>query len=217
MPAVTEEELKKHLNNIVDAFYALSPTRNYVLQLLEILPEDYVTLVDAYPELFKDEETRQRLKDILGIAIGEKVEPGSGLGYKCKFISDRIRSDFFGSYGWEELRTKLGEYLGRELPNVNEELWEHKIRIAMSEPTYGDDVKKVLTSMVKEGEGGQLQINLSQMTEKTALDRSRLLEIKRFLAQKLSILETAEEIFSLDRRLSEYKDLLSKYFGEKET
>lgn len=214
MPPVTEEELKKHLNNIVDAFYALSPTRNYVLQLLELLPEDYATMVRACPELFENEETRKILKDILGMRIGEQVQVSGGLADTCKRISQNVSSNFFGSYNWEELQTKLSDYLGRDLPNVNKELCNHKIRMAISEPTLGNDIKKVLTAMVKDGEGDNLAVELSRMMEKTSLDRTMLLDIKRFLTQKLGILQEQEELFALDHAFSKYKDLFSDHFGE---
>ena len=87
MDEITEEDIKEHLNNLVNALYALSPTRNYVLQLLALLPRDYPKMVDAYPELFKDEEVRNRLKDVLGIRIGENVEVGSDLAESFHAIS----------------------------------------------------------------------------------------------------------------------------------
>lgn len=213
MVNVTEKELKEHLNNLIDAIYALSPTRNYVLQLLELLPRDYPKLAEAYPELFKDEKTRQKLKDIFGLRIGENVEVGSGLGSSLKAISNNIRSNIFSSYNWKELQPKLKEYLNRELPNVIAELCEHKLKIAVAEPTYGEDIKKVLTTMVKEGDKRDLSIELSKMIEKTGIDRSRLLSIKNFLTSELGILASREGIFELGYEFKEFKEVLGKFFG----
>lgn len=213
MANITEKELKEHLNNLVNAIYALSPTRNYVLQLLELLPRDYPKLVEAYPELFKDEKTRQKLKDIFGLRIGENVEVGHGLGNSLKTISNNMRSDIFSSYNWKELQPKLKEYLNRELPNVIAELCEHKLKIAVAEPTYGEDIKKVLTTMIKEGDKRDLSIELSKMIEKTGIDKSRLLAIKNFLTSELGILASREEIFELGYEFKEFKEVLSKFFG----
>ncbi|KAA0002623.1 MAG: hypothetical protein FE044_02670, partial [Thermoplasmata archaeon] len=99
MPEINEEVFKEHLNNLINALYALSPTRNYVLQFLEMLPRDYVKIVEAYPQLFKDEETRQKLKDILGVKISENVEIGYGsIGKALSEISKTIREKFFDRY-----------------------------------------------------------------------------------------------------------------------
>ncbi|VUT26332.1 MAG: hypothetical protein MASP_01448 [Candidatus Methanolliviera sp. GoM_asphalt] len=155
MVEITEEDIKGHLNNIVNAIYALLPTRNYVLQLLELLPRDFVKMIDAYPELFKDKEVRDRLKDVFGINIGEKVEIGNGLASSFYDISTKIRNDLF-TYRWKENQKKLGEYLERDLedlPDATDELWEQRIQMALSEPTYGTDCRKILRTMVKGGGG----------------------------------------------------------------
>jgi len=213
MVTVTEKELKEHLNNLINAIYAFSPTRNYVLQLLELLPKDYVTMAEAYPELFKDEKSRQMLKDILGIKIGEKVELGYGLGYILDTISYFIKNNVFGRYNWKDLQPKLTKFLNRELPDVRAELFEHKIKIAIAEPTYGEDIKKVLTIMTREGKGEDLCVGLSEMMEKIGIDRNRLLVIKKFLTTELEILESGEEVLRLRSEFKEFKDVLSKFFG----
>jgi hypothetical protein len=216
MVEITEEDIKEHLNNIVNAIYALLPTRNYVLQLLKLLPRDYVKMVDAYPELFKDKEVRDRLKDVFGIKIGENVERGGGLSHSLYDISERILSDLF-TYGWEEEQKKLSEYLGRDLedlPDAKDELWEQRIQMALSEPTYGKNCEKILRTMVETGEGRQFSINISTLMKETGLDRVTLLRIKNFLTTEIGILIDKEEVFIFNSNLSDRDVLLKKYFGE---
>ncbi len=206
MAEITEEDIKEHLNNLVNALYALSPTRNYVLQLLELLPRDYPKMVDAYPGLFKDEEVRNRLKDVFGIRIGENVVVGSGLAEVLHEISEKVMSRFFDSHYWPEYQKKLSEYLGRDLddlPNAVDELWEQRIQMAISEPMYGTDCEKILRAMVKKGEGREFSLNISTVMEETELDRSTLFKIKRFLTKDIGILAaSSEEEFSFVSRLS---------------
>lgn len=214
MTEITEEDMKEHLNNLINAIYALSPTRNYVLQFLELLPRDYPKMMDAYPNLFKDEEIRDRLKDVFGITISEDVEVGHGLGRKLNNISNNIRSTFFDTYDWEEFQKNLSGYLGRDLPNIIDELWEQRVMMAMSEPTYGKDCANILKTMKKKGEGDQLSTDISIVMEETGLDRSTLLRIKAFLTKDIGILDHASESFILARDLSKRETLVEKYFGE---
>jgi hypothetical protein len=214
MTKITEEDMKEHLDNLINAIYALSPTRNYVLQFLELLPRDYPKMMDAYPNLFKDEEVRDRLKDVFGITISEDVEVGHGLGRKLNGLSNDIRSTFFDTYEWEEFQKNLSEYLDRDLPNVIDELWEQRIMMAMSEPTYGKDCANILKTMKKEGEGDQRSTDISVVMEETGLDRSTLLRIKAFLTKDIGILDPASESFILARDLSKRETLIEKYFGE---
>ena len=214
MTEITEEDMKEHLNNLINAIYALSPTRNYVLQFLELLPRDYPKMMDAYPNLFKDEEIRDRLKDVFGITISEDVEVGHGLGRKLNDTSNSIRSTFFDTYDWEEFQKNLSGYLGRDLPNIIDELWEQRVMMAMSEPTYGKDCANILKTMKKNGEGDQLSTDISVVMEETGLDRSTLLRIKAFLTKDIGILDHVGESFILARDLSKRGTLIEKYFGE---
>ncbi|HUV02325.1 MAG TPA: hypothetical protein VMW67_02585 [Desulfobacteria bacterium] len=218
MAEITEEEIKEHLDNLVNALYALSPTRNYVLQLLELLPKDYPKMVDAYPRLFKDEEVRKRLRDVLGIRMAEDVEVGSDLAYKLQTISENVRTQFFGSYNWEEQQKKLSEYLGRDLgnlPNVIDELWELRIQIAVSEPLYGANCEKIMRTMVKKGEKNQyFSMDLATVMDETGIDRSTLLRVKSFLTKDIGILDDRSEVFRFHSELSEREAVLKKYFEE---
>ena len=217
MTKITEEDIKEHLNNLVNALYALSPTRNYVLQLLELLPRDYPKMVDAYPELFKDEEVRDRLKEIFGIRISENVEVGNGLANSLSVISEYVRDQFFGSYNWTEFQKKLSEYLGRDLddlPNVVDELWELKIQMAISEPTYGQDCENILRTMLNKGEGSRFSLDIANLMEETRLDRSKLLRIKRFLTDDIGLLDSYEEVFRVVSQLSDKSAFLKRILGE---
>jgi hypothetical protein len=214
MTEITEEDMKEHLNNLINAIYALSPTRNYVLQFLELLPRDYPKTMDAYPNLFRDEEVRDRLKDVFGIAISEDVEIGYGLGRKLNDLSDNIRNTFFDTHDWEEFQKNLSEYLGRDLPNVIDELWDQRIMMAMAEPTYGKDCANILKAMKKEGAGDRLSTDISVVMEETGLDRSTLLRIKSFLTNDVKILDRASESFILAHDLSKRETLIEEYFGE---
>lgn len=52
-------EVKEHAENMAKAIQALMPSRNYIVQFLAMLPADFPTVFDAFPELLKDNQTRR--------------------------------------------------------------------------------------------------------------------------------------------------------------
>jgi hypothetical protein len=213
MAEITEKEIKEHLNNLINALYALSPSRNYVLQLLNLLPNEYPKMVEAYPHLFKDQETRNRLKELLNIKCGEDITVEIGIGKTLKELSDRVLSEFFRSYRWDENQKKLSKYLGREMPNVIWEIWEQQIEMAILEPDYGTDCKKIFALMLDKGKGDQRAMPLPDVIKDTGIDESRLLRIKTFLAKDIKILEEREGEFMLRSELGKRTDLIQKHIG----
>jgi len=70
--AVSEEEFKEHLAQLFEAMVALSPTRNYVSQMIKLLPEERRQMRHAYPDLFERMETQEFLTDTFGLKISEE-------------------------------------------------------------------------------------------------------------------------------------------------
>lgn len=214
MAEVSEEDIKKDLNNIIDALCHLSPTRNYFLQLLDLLPRDYPRLREAYPQIFDSEDMRRDLKDKFGIKIGEEVEKGYGIASKLYGISEDA-VDFFGDLS-EEDKSKLMTFLGREeIPDLKREKWEHRIKMALQEPTIGQKCKLVMQTMFRTGEGDEYSVKVERMEDRTGIPREELLRIKNFLASELKLLTPKEGQFKFRYSLpGNYEELLRTYFGK---
>lgn len=205
--AVSEEEFKEHLSHLFEAMVALSPTRNYVSQMIMLLPEERRQMRHAYPDLFERMETQEFLTESFGLQISEEE-----VKTRNRQPADEIESmindimDFFGN---DERRRRFEEYLGQEIPDPHREWLDHKVKMAVSEPQYGDDIKVVFDAMLKYGDKGNgYRLDFSRVEELTEVDHGRLLEIKRFLVSELELLRGRDEEFQFDSEVTEYPEVM---------
>lgn len=205
--AVSEGEFKEHLSHLFEAMVALAPTRNYVSQMIMLLPEERRQMRHAYPDLFERMETQEFLTDTFGLRISEEEvqtrnrEPAGEL----ESIIDGIM-EFFDD---EERRRRFEEYLGQEIPNPRREWLDHTIKMAVSEPEYGDDIATVFDVMLKYGDKGNgYRLDISRVDELTEVDHGRLLEIKRFLLSELELLRGRDEAFEFTSEVMEYPEVM---------
>lgn len=206
---VSEEEFKEHLRNLLDAMHAISPTRNYVSQMLYLLPKEYGQMTEAYPELFEQLATRQFLIDEFGLQIDAEVDTKNHLtsGKIVSFIDN-----IFEFLADEERREALEQYLDLDIPNPEREWLDHRVKMAVSEPRYGDDIRTVLRVMVTYGEDTQNnRIQLDRLENETNISRDRLLRIREFLADDLDILrQNDHETFEFHQKVGQYPDVIDQ-------
>lgn len=93
------------------------------------------------------------------------------------------------------------------------EIWEQKVEMAVLEPDYGTDCKKILRLMLDKGEGDQRVMSVEDVIKDTGMDESRLLRVKNFLAKEIKILEEREREFGLTSELAKRTDLIQKHIG----
>jgi hypothetical protein len=158
-------ELLKHLSNLVNALIALAPSRNYVTQFLYLIKinEDkehggeekgisFRILENAYPEIVKDDQTREKISKVFGVNFKEKVTlADKGFGDNLtNFLS--IVLTFFAS---DEFRRELSSLLKVEFPQGVPDLLEEwvsvRLRALSSEPTLGGIAIRTLKELVKRG------------------------------------------------------------------
>lgn len=172
-----ELNVKEHLNNLIEALMALSPSRNYVTQFLMMLPQDYPTLYDAYPEILRDEEIRNILTQSFGISLGAKIDAGYGFGNQIRDFISRI----FTALEDEKVRNALNELLQnvrREpIPNLCKEWAELRLRGVSMEPTYGRDSLRVFRLLAETKEPWEYRCDLSDMISKTGINEATMRRI----------------------------------------
>lgn len=150
------EDLSRQLSNFVNALIALAPSRNYVTQFLYIVKMngsvDYRILEEAYPDMVKDEHTRETLAKAFGISFTDKISLDSEkYGW---FLTDFI-GKVFELFEDPEFRSKICALLKDEypqgIPNLVEEWLDVRLKGLSSEPTYGGMAVKVLKEIARVG------------------------------------------------------------------
>lgn len=200
---VSEEEFKQHLAHLFEAMVAISPTRNYVSQMVHLLPEERRQMRYAYPELFERMETQEFLTEGFGLEISEE-EVSTGRRGPSNDLSSLI-GDIMGFFDDEERRRLLGEYLNEEIPNPRREWLDHKLKMAVSEPNYGEDIRSVFNVMRKFGDQQNgYRLNTERIEELTDVEDGRIREIKRFLVSELNILRDINDEFQFENEIMEY-------------
>jgi hypothetical protein len=67
--------VREETQNLINALHALSPSRNYLIQYLLMLPKEYPTVYDLFPEFLSDIETRESLRNAFGLEYASQVNP----------------------------------------------------------------------------------------------------------------------------------------------
>lgn len=93
---------------------------------------------------------------------------GYGIASNLYEISEKAVK-FLGNLS-EENRTKLIAFLGREeIPDLQREKWDHRIKMAINEPNIGSKCEEVMKIMFKTGEGDQYSVTTQKMGDRTNL------------------------------------------------
>ena len=154
-------------------------------------------------------ETQQFLNGDFGLEINEEEvstdynSPASDL--------EEILEDIMEFFEDEERRRGLEEYLDEEIPNPRKEWLDHRVKMAVSEPNYGDDIVSVFNAMLKyRNQQNGHQLDLEQVDELTEIDHSRLLEIKRFLVSELEICQDQSDQFEFTDEIMTYPEIIDQ-------
>lgn len=203
---VTEEEFQEHLENLLEAMNALSPTRNYVSQMLYLLPKEYSQMTNAYPEIFEQMQTQQFLTDTMQLDIEEEVSTGRrGPADELTNLID----DVFEFFDDEERRRAFEDYLGRDIPNPRKEWLDHQVKMAVSEPNYGEEVREVLQKMIDFGDrDNNHRLDLDRVAELSDVPQDELIDIRQFLSEDLDILQDTQGQFEFRSEIMEHPETI---------
>jgi len=174
-------DFKKQLLNFVKALIALSPSRNYVTQFLYLIRTngsvDYRIVEEAYPDIVRDDYTREAFAKIFGIRFTDKISLNTdGYGYH---LTDFI-SETFKLFEDSEFRAKVSSILKDEFPegisSLAREWLEVRLEGLQSEPNYGQNSIKTLKEIVKIG-----RLKAEDLERKLNLSRGYLLQCLNLL------------------------------------
>jgi len=175
------EDFKKQLLNFVNALIAISPSRNYVTQFLYLIRTngsvDYRIVEEAYPDIVKNDYTREAFAKIFGINFTDKISLNTGgYGYHLtNFIAEA-----FKLFEDPEFRAKVSSVLKDEfpegIPNLAKEWLEVRLEGLKSEPNYGQNSIKTLKEIIKIG-----RLKTEDLERKLNLSRGYLLQCLNLL------------------------------------
>ena len=218
------ENVQEHMENLLNALVALSPSRNLIVQFMAMTPMDLPTMMDAYPELLRDEETRQALKTIFNVTFGEQVgRPNTG--YDSSSIGYELLECLFGNYGFykdlerDEVRSSIAQILGKdveEIPNPRKEWMELKLNGVSMEPTYGNDAVRVLKAMKRIYEhGDSSRAAISTIASESGIEEERIHRVCNLLTKYGLVKKTAitEELNGekIEKEAMQFAGYLSDY------
>ena len=208
--ATEEVNIKEHLNNLIEVLMALSPSRNYVAQFLMMLPQDYPTLYDAYPEILKDEKTRNMLVEVFATSMGVNIESSYGLGNDIRSFIGTI----FTRLEDEKTRSALNEFLKDvrkdPVPNLRREWAELRLKGVSMEPTFGKDALRVFRLLAETKEPTQYRCDFSVIVSKTGINEATMRRIIDLLLRFRLIEVYGRETYSIPSEIQKYVPELIK-------
>ncbi len=143
---------KEHLANMIRAFMAISPSRNYITQFLYLIKEsggiEYATLESGYKELLND-EVRENIAKAFGIAFDEKVYLEDGYGRKLTEFIDKIFELFEDEEFRKNLEVLLKDEFPEGIPNLRKEWIEVKLQGLRNDQNYGETAVAILKELTK--------------------------------------------------------------------
>lgn len=145
-------EVKEHAGNIAKAIQALMPSRNYIVQFLTMLPADFPTLYNSFPELMGDEKTRKALEMAFGVTFGERVQVQDYA--KLGYILNDFHSRIFKALESKDVAQGLSHLIETDEKNIlnpMSEWLELRLQGLAIEPNYGKEAGNVLRTVKKIG------------------------------------------------------------------
>ncbi|MCC6010645.1 MAG: ArsR family transcriptional regulator [Fervidicoccaceae archaeon] len=206
-----EVEFRKQLLNFINALIALAPSRNMVTQFLYLVwingSIDYRVLEDAYPDIVKDEYTRDLFGSVLGVRFEDKVSlvPGSYGEQLCNFVKKAM--ELFENKDFSSI---VGSILKNEypqgLPNLSKEWLDVRIRGLSQEPTYGELAIKVLKEIIKYG-----KTKVEELERILGKSRGTIIEALKLLRLYGLVIEYYDKSYAPSNEVIKYTDILGGY------
>lgn len=210
---IEEVDIKEHMENLLNALVALSPSRNYVSQFITMMPQDQSDVLAAYPKFIEDEKTKNIMSRIFDIKYGSEVkrEEYNALGQK---LNETVTS-ILGILDSDDLRNELSVYLKdirtEEIPNPYREWIKIKIDGLLDEPNYGKNSLKILKLMMDEN----IYINTSDLSKapsKVNLSQQEL-SICLQLLEKYRLVKKSGDNYSVFDSDKKHLDLIEKAYN----
>ena len=201
-------ELKKHLNNLINALIALCPTRNYISQFLLALPEEYATMYDSYPEFLIDRVFREQLQTVLGLELGPKIQyTHNSFAEKLINLIEFVFKIFIEDKWLQAWNDFLKDVRNDRIPNLFQEWVLAKMQVAIQDPVYGKNGFMILKVIFEDqlyrqtsdvpGSQSNTKFNrgvkLDDLIFKLQISKLEFENIINFLMNKLKIIQILKQ------------------------
>lgn len=154
-----EEVVKEHLENLVNAMVALTPSRNLITQFLFMIDkEEHLTLQKMYPEILGEGNKKEELKKFLN-------------SYHCNQLKKFVVDTVFNLLGNEEVIESLSKLLEKDEKEIyNPQLeWQEVLLNAISkERTYGKVAIQLLKILIEKDR----EFSYSDLIKRAKIDES---------------------------------------------
>lgn len=179
---VSEVNVKEELLKLINALAAVTPSRNYVALYITMMPMDYPSTYDMFPEFLSTPELRESLGQIIGIAYAANVDVirgGEQFAYNFKNFLERIFS-FFENSGIRQKISALTGISDDTIPNPRKEWVEVRLKGIKSIPEQGCYAMRILRLILESlepAEGWRSFSDLVRLLELTESDVRKIINL----------------------------------------
>lgn len=141
-------EIREHLSNLLSALANISPSRNFISQLIFLLPRDLPTVEHSYPELIRSEA--QEILEIFGVEFSEEV------GRRADSFAEALHKFIHKVFDWldeETARVNIAKIMDApvsSIPNPYAE-WARKVLDKFAKMSNGDKILRFLKILIERG------------------------------------------------------------------
>ncbi len=180
--------LKEDFKNLVKAIYALLPSRNRISQLLMFLPLKKEVVDMLFPEITKDVDYWDVLKEVLGLyedSYGNLNYRYSGLGSLLRYFIQQLFEILKADITRGAISSLVGE--SKPLPNPEREWLELRVKAVLESPMLGDIARGVLALL-----SVTPSTSIEELSKKLNVEKQRV-EQCIYVLFNLKLVETTED------------------------
>jgi len=211
---MSEINVKEEMLKLVNALSALCPSNNYISQYIQMLPMDYPSTYDMFPEFLSTLELRKLLEEILGITYGANVD----LGYAGRVFAQNLKNFLEQILSFLEdtnIRQKLTALTGASddaIPNPRKDWIEVRLKGVSLIPNLGPHAIKIIALILESLEPMEGWRSFSELVKLIKLEEKQTREIINLLVSKYRLLvadnRSGKEGYRLADDLNRYREVI---------
>ncbi|MHA1609431.1 MAG: hypothetical protein ACTSUJ_05430 [Candidatus Njordarchaeales archaeon] len=203
-------DIVEHITWVIDALLSLAPSRNLLIQFLDMLPMKLSEAREIFSEIFEDAEIWEYLKEAFKIKVTEEgvVELENYNNWVKDFL-ETIRK-FLKAIADPKLRAILTILSNKhmKIPNLDREYFERKIEVVLEDEELKPKLFKVLRTFVAHDTS---IIYIDDLKKESGLSDDEL-EVALYILELYKIIKPRESYSSrLELFFDTYLDYIREY------